>query len=119
MNRIHLARDVSHLLREELVYLEPIRRIGMRKQVMNHVIHAEIRKPERGVIVVELERSNARRIGLKSQHQDICHQPHVLTNILRDAISRPSHIRFIQRRPPPLQLPFLTSVFDPQLHVAH
>ena len=44
-NRVKLAGDVGDLLQEELVDLQPVGGIRMREQMMDHVIHAEIREP--------------------------------------------------------------------------
>ena len=44
---VQLARDVGELLDEELVHLQPVRRVGVREQVVDHVIHAEVREAQR------------------------------------------------------------------------
>ena len=54
LDGVELARDVGDLFEEELVHLEPVRRVAVREQVVNHVIYAEVRKPQRAMVVVQL-----------------------------------------------------------------
>ena len=42
--------------------------------MVNHVVHAEVREAQCAVVVVELERADARGVGLKRQHDDIIHR---------------------------------------------
>jgi len=44
LNGIQLARDVGDLFEENLFTFQPIGGVGVRKQMVNHVIHAKIRK---------------------------------------------------------------------------
>ena len=55
LHGVELVRNVAELLEEEPVHLEPVGCIGVRKEVMDHVVHAEIREAQGGVIVVELQ----------------------------------------------------------------
>ena len=48
----------------------------------------QVRKTQRGNIVVELECTESRRVGLECENQDITHQSHVLVDILRESILR-------------------------------
>src|SRR3954451_14247638 len=47
LDRVEFAGYVRDLLEEELVHLQPVRRVGMGKQVVNHVINAEVGKAQR------------------------------------------------------------------------
>ena len=73
LDRIQLPRDVAELLDEELVDLQPIRRVRVRQQVVDHVIDAEMRETQRTVVVVELQRADARRVSLKTEDHDVAH----------------------------------------------
>ncbi len=42
LDRVELAGDVGELLEEELVHLQPVGRVGVRQQVVDHVVHAEV-----------------------------------------------------------------------------
>ena len=75
----------------------------MRKQVVDHVVHAEVREAERAVVVVQLERADARSIGLERQHKQVAHQAHMLDDVLRVAVLRARDIRLGQCWPPALQ----------------
>ena len=87
--------------------------------MVDHVVHTEIRKPQRTVIVVQLEGGDPRGVGLESEHQDVAHELHVLGNVLRDAVGRAGHIRLGQRRPPALQFALLAGMVDALFHVAN
>ena len=50
---------------------------------MDHVIHADVRKTQGTVIIVELECVDARGVSLEGEHEDVAHQSHVLHDILR------------------------------------
>ena len=119
LNGVELAGDVGHLLEKELVHLQPVRCIGMGEQVVNHVIDAEIREAQRAMVVVELERRDPRGVGLEPEHEDVGHQPHVLADVLRDAVGGAGDVRFVEGRPPALQLSALSGVRNPLFHVAN
>ena len=42
-----LRGDVGELLDEELVHLQPVGRVGVREQVVDHVVDAEVREAQR------------------------------------------------------------------------
>ena len=107
LDRVELAGDVGELLDEELVHLQPVGRVGVRQQVVDHVVDAQVREPQRRVVVVELERGDPRGVGLEAEHEDVAHQPHVLGDVLRNAVGGPRHVRLVERRPPALQLALL------------
>ena len=71
------------------------------------------------VIVVEFQRRDPRGVGLKAENQDVAHQPHVLADVLRNAVGRAVHVRLVECRSPALQFAPLAGVFDPLLDVAH
>ena len=70
------------------------------------------------MVVVELECDDPRGIGLEGEHEDVAHQPHVLSNVLWDAIGRPGHVGLVERRLPTLQFPPLSSGGDPLFDIA-
>ena len=78
----------------------------------------QVREPQRRMIVVELERDDPRGVGLEGEHEDVAHQPHVLGDVLRDAVRRPRHVGLVERWLPALQFPSLSGGGDPLLHVA-
>ena len=55
--------------------------------MVDHVVHAEVREAQCAVVVVELERADARGVGLKRQHYNVVHCPQVLTQPLEFNIS--------------------------------
>ena len=91
----------------------------MREQVVDHVIHPQVGKAQRGVIVVQLERCDPGRIGLKAEHEEVRHEPHVFADVLRNAVGRTDHVGLVESRAPALEFAFLPGVFDALLHVAH
>ena len=87
--------------------------------MVDHVVHTEIRKPQRTVVVVKLERGDPRRVGLEPEHQDVAHELHMLGDVLRDAVRRAGHVGLRQGRSPALQFALLASSVDALLHVAN
>ena len=71
------------------------------------------------MVVVEFQRRNACRVCLKTEDEDVAHQIHVLDDVLRDAVGRSLHIRFVERGSPALQLAAFARVLDPFLHLTH
>ncbi len=79
LDGIEFAREVGELLHEELVHLHPVLAVAVREQVMNHVVDAvpgllhagQIRETQGAVVVVELQRGDARGVGLKTEHEDV------------------------------------------------
>ena len=118
LDRLEPAGDVGHLLHEEPIHLEPVGRVAVREQMVDHVVHPQVREPQRAVVVVQLEGGDPRGVGLEPEHQDVAHELHVLGDVLRDAVGRAGHVGLRQRRPPPLQLPLLAGIVDALLHVA-
>ena len=109
---IQSTGDVGHLLEEKLVHFQPVVRVAVREQVVDHVVHAEVREAERAVVVVQLERADARGIGLERQHEQVAHQPHMLDDVLRVAVLRARDIRLGQGRPPALQFAAFAGALD-------
>ena len=127
LDRVELAREIGELLDEKLVHLQPVLAVAVREQMVDHVVnpvagllHArEIWEAQRAVIVVQLQRGDARGVRLKAEHEDVHHQPHVLADVLRDAVGRTRDVRLVERGPPALQFATLARVLDALLHVAH
>ena len=127
MNGVEPFREVGELLHEELVHLEKVLAVGVAEEVVDHVINAvagllharEIWKAQRAVIVVELERADARRVRLEAEHEDVHHQLHVLRDVLRDAVGGALDVRLVQRGPPALQFAAFACVLDSLFHVSH
>ena len=118
LHRVEAPADVRQLPNEELVDFEPVGGVGVGKEVVDHVVDAEVREPQRRVVVVELERADARRVGHEGQHEDVAHQPHVIGNVLGHAVGRPRHVGPGQHRLPALELAALPRRLDPPLDVA-
>ena len=60
--------------------------VGVRQQVVDHVVDVQVREAQRRVVVVQLQRADARGVGAEGEHQDVAHEPHVLVDVLRDAV---------------------------------
>jgi hypothetical protein len=71
------------------------------------------------VIIVELERTDTRGIGLEGQHEQVAHESHVLTDVLRDSIRGSWHVWLLKSRAPTLQFAALSGSLDPLLHLAN
>ena len=84
---------------------------------MDHVVHAEVREAQRAVVVVELERADARGVGLERQHEQVAHDAHVLDNVLRVAVRRARNVRLGQSRSPALQFAAFAGALDSFLHL--
>ena len=54
--------------------------------MVDHVIDAQMREAQGGMIVVQLQRAHARGVGLEGEDQDVAHEPHVFGDVLRDAV---------------------------------
>jgi hypothetical protein len=89
LDGVHLRGDARDHPEEVLVHFEPVGGVGMAQQVMNDVVDPDVRESERGVVIVELERRDPRRVGLESEHEQVAHELHVLVDILREPILRP------------------------------
>jgi len=44
LDGVQFARNVGDLLDEELIYLQPVGGVTVREQMVDHVVHAEVRK---------------------------------------------------------------------------
>jgi hypothetical protein len=55
LDGVEAAGDVGDLLEEELVHLQPVGRVGVRQQVVDHVVDAEVGETQRRMVVVQLE----------------------------------------------------------------
>ena len=111
--------DVGHLLEKKTVHFQPVGGVAVREQVVNHVVHAEVREAQRAVVVVQLERADARGVGLERQHEEVAHDAHVLDDVLRVAVFRARHVGLGQGRPPALQLAALAGARDSHFHLAN
>ena len=85
--------------------------------MVDHVVHAEVREAQCTVVVVELERADARGVGLKRQYKQVTHDAHVLNDVLRIAIVRARYVWLGQSRPPALQLAAFAGALDSFLHL--
>ena len=85
---------------------------------MDHVIHADVRKTQGTVIIVELECADARGVSLEGEHEDVAHQSHVLHDILRIPVLRARHVGLGERGPPALQFAAAAGALDPLFHFA-
>ena len=105
LDRVELAGDVGDLLDEEPVHLEPVGRVGVREQVVDHVIDAEVREPQRGVVVVQLQ--GAER-GCVSVWKARTRMSHISRMCSAMSCGTPSAGRgmfgWVERRPPALEL---------------
>src|SRR5262249_17222022 len=69
------AGDVGELLHEELVDLQPVGRgQRARQEMVDHVIQAQVREPQRRAVVIQLERADAVRVGRERQDEGVAHQ---------------------------------------------
>ena len=90
----------------------------MRQFVVPH-LNTQVREPQVTVVIVELQRADAGRVGQKGQDDDVAHQFHVLGKILRNPIGRTGNVRFFERRSPTLQFALLSRPVDLTLHLAN
>src|SRR5205823_14326895 len=67
----------------------------------------------------ELERADPRRVGLEREDQNVRHEPHVIGDVLRNAVRRTRNVRLREGRPPALQFAFLAGIFDSHLYIAN
>ena len=86
--------------------------------MVDHVVHFQVRETQRRVIVVQLQRGNARGVRAEAEHEDIAHQPHVLIDVLWNSVHRPRHVGLLKRGPKALDFAGLASAIDPLLHQA-
>ena len=70
LDRIQTSGDVSHLFEKELVDFQPVVRVAVRKEMVDHVVDADMRKPQRSVIVIKFQRADPSRVRLKRQDKD-------------------------------------------------
>jgi hypothetical protein len=119
LNGVQSPGDVGHLFQEELIDFQPVVRIGVGQQVVDHVIDAQMRETQRAVVVVQLQGADASGIGLKGQDQDVAHQSHVFDDVLRVSVLRSRHVGTGQRRAPALQLASLAGLVQPLFEFAH
>ncbi len=116
---IELGGDVGQLRQEELVHLQPVGRVGVRQQVVDHVVHPQVGEAQRRVVVVQLQRGDARGVGLETQHHNVAHQPHVLGDVLRYAVFGSLGGRLGGDGLLTLQLAALAGAADAALNLAH
>ena len=55
----------------------------------------------------------------KAEYQDVAHQPHVLADVLRQAVGRAGDVRLVERGAPALELAGLAGRFDALLDFAN
>lgn len=70
------------------------------------------------MVVVQFERRHARRVGLKSEDENVDHQFHVFGDVLRKPVRRAFDVRFIESWLPTLQFAALTRIGDAGLDFA-
>ena len=85
--------------------------------MVNHVVHAEVREAQRAVVIVELERADARGVGLERQNKQVAHDAHVLDDVLWVAVHRARNVRLGQSRSPALQFGAFAVTLDSFLHL--
>ena len=112
LNDVEAARNMGQLLDKELIDFEPVVRFLVGEQVVDHVVDAQIREAQGGMIVVEFECAESGGIGLKGEHQDVGHETHVLTDVLRDAVGGTRDVWLGKRGSPALQFASLGSAFN-------
>ena len=117
LDLVQFRGDVGQLFDEELVDLQPVSRVVVGQQVVDHVIDTQVRKPHRRVIVVELQRGDAGGVGLETKHHNVAHQPHVFIDILGQPILGTGNIRLRQCRSPTLELAILARPVDSLLDI--
>lgn len=88
LHGVQFSGDLRKLLQEKLIHLQPVVIIGVREQVVDHVVHLQVWEPQGGVIVVELQRADSGGVGAERQHEHVALEPHVLVDVLRNAICR-------------------------------
>lgn len=118
LDRLHPRRNVRELFDEKLIDLQPILRVRMGKQVMDHVVDPQVGEAKGGVIVVQLQCRHSGRISLEPQKQDVAHQSHVLAYVLWDSIGGTLAVRLLHRWSPALQLSSFSSLRDPIFDIA-
>lgn len=67
LDRAQSPCDVSDLLGEELIDFQPVLGVGVREQMVDHVIDPKMGKSQRGMVVVEFQGGDACRVGLEAQ----------------------------------------------------
>ena len=118
LDGVEAGGDVGELADEELVDLEPVCGVGVGEEVVDHVIHAEVREAERAVVVVEFERGDAGGVGLEAEDEDIGHEAHVFGDVLGDAVGGAGFVWFCQSRAPALEFAALAGVFEALFDIA-
>src|SRR5262249_53064880 len=76
--------------------------IIMRRRMMGRT-NVEERIEEPGEIAAEKERGDARLVGLERKRDDVAHEPHVLADILREAVLGTRHFRIGRHARPGLR----------------
>ena len=86
--------------------------------MVDHVVHSEIRKAQRRMIVDELEGADPRGVSQEGEHHDIAHETHVLSDVLWNSVGRTRDVWLFERGMPSLQFATLSCVLNPLLHFA-